>query len=407
MDKSASETLKNKLDEEKTLLKASIRSRVKQKLLTLEEEVVKFIHDSTENNYKSWIGSTCTNLSQRCQFFNKNGFLLINSFVTSNDVTNMKLQMKNIVEEEWDPNQQQSVFVTGDKQIDQRSRDSYFLDSANNIHFFIESDAINNSNDDTTTGGLKAEFTEPNSKIGALNKVGHALHMIPGSTFKEYATSTKVKELVNELGWIDPVIPQSMYIFKQPKIGGEVTSHQDSTFLYTTPKQTCLGLWLALDDATIDNGCLWIRPGSHEESTRRKFARNPEYFGHDSSINNNNERGDLSKPMMIFIEECSTSEQKQWDGKIPYDGSCSMVSPWDSLLDVGFIPIECKAGDLVVFPGTLDHLSLSNCSDSQRHTFQLHLVEGQKSGIEWSKSNWLQYPKGVPFLSISLEGNDL
>ena len=45
-----------------------------------------------------------------------------------------------------------------------------------------------------------------------------------------------------------------MYIFKQGKIGGEVTSHQDSTYLFTTPHQTCLGLWLALDDATVENG---------------------------------------------------------------------------------------------------------------------------------------------------------
>ena len=32
---------------------------------------------------------------------------------------------------------------------------------------------------------------------------------------------------------------------------------QDSTFLFTEPHQTCLGLWLALDDATLENGCLW------------------------------------------------------------------------------------------------------------------------------------------------------
>lgn len=57
-----------------------------------------------------------------------------------------------------------------------------------------------------------------------------------------------------------------------------MTSHQDSTFLYTTPRQTCLGLWLALEDTTLLNGCLWVRPGSQEESVRRCFRRNPEYF---------------------------------------------------------------------------------------------------------------------------------
>ena len=62
-----------------------------------------------------------------------------------------------------------------------------------------------------------------------------------------------------------------MYSFKQPRIGGEVTSHQDSTFLFTEPRQTCLGLWLALEKATEENGCVWGRPGSHNEPVRRRF----------------------------------------------------------------------------------------------------------------------------------------
>ena len=61
-------------------------------------------------------------------------------------------------------------------------------------------------------------------------------------------------KLLRELGWRAPVLPQSMYIFKQPQIGGESTAHQDSGFLYTTPRQTCIGIWLALHPATLENG---------------------------------------------------------------------------------------------------------------------------------------------------------
>ncbi len=58
-----------------------------------------------------------------------------------------------------------------------------------------------------------------------------------------------------------PLAPlQSMYIFKQPSIGGVVVPHQDSTFIHTTPL-SCVGLWWALEDATRDNGCLWAMPG--------------------------------------------------------------------------------------------------------------------------------------------------
>lgn len=53
---------------------------------------------------------------------------------------------------------------------------------------------------------------------------------------------------------------QSMLIFKQPFVGGEVVPHQDSSFLATSPL-SCVGIWLALEDATRDNGCLWALPG--------------------------------------------------------------------------------------------------------------------------------------------------
>lgn len=51
--------------------------------------------------------------------------------------------------------------------------------------------------------------------------------------------------------------------WQQPGIGGEVVPHQDNSFLYTEPT-TCTGLWLALEDATITNGCLWAIPGSQK-----------------------------------------------------------------------------------------------------------------------------------------------
>lgn len=42
-----------------------------------------------------------------------------------------------------------------------------------------------------------------------------------------------------------------------------VPAHQDATFLYTEPLGRLLGLWIALEDTTVENGCLWFIPGSH------------------------------------------------------------------------------------------------------------------------------------------------
>jgi len=346
--------------------------------------------------------------TRRCQYFDTHGFAVVQSFADSSEVIAMKDQMQALVDEEWDPNNTKpTVFRTDEKQIDEQGSDDYFLESANQVHYFAEAQAMTTA---TATAAsdkqlLKDEFAQ--NKILALNKAGHGMHVRPGA-FHDYTTSAKVRTLVGELGWVDPVVPQSMYIFKQARVGGEVTSHQDSTFLYTTPKQSCLGLWLALDDATITNGCLWVRPGSHREKTRRKFVKNPDHFGAEQiKIRSNVAKRDLSQSQMIFLNEPDTLPIA-WEGKIPngdgYQGkgeSESESESWKNLFAAGFVPVECNAGDLVVFPGELDHLSLPNTSDQQRHTFQLHMVEGEGTGVTWSPDNWLQYPKGVPFLRIN------
>ena len=59
---------------------------------------------------------------------------------------------------------------------------------------------------------------------------------------------------------------------QQPKIGGEVVPHQDSSFLATSPP-TATGLWLALEPATVDNGCLWTLPAPPAARVARHFMR--------------------------------------------------------------------------------------------------------------------------------------
>ncbi|KAH3801110.1 hypothetical protein DPMN_154755 [Dreissena polymorpha] len=54
----------------------------------------------------------------------------------------------------------------------------------------------------------------------------------------------------------------------QPGIGGEVIPHQDSAFLFTDPMRLVC-FWIALEDATLENGCLWFIPGSYKLGERR------------------------------------------------------------------------------------------------------------------------------------------
>ncbi|KAG7361109.1 phytanoyl-CoA dioxygenase family protein [Nitzschia inconspicua] len=361
-------------------------------------------------NTRSWR----QNRTPRCHYFDMYGFSVQRQFCSPEQVAELKEEMKRLVENNWNPgkageegdsNDEEKepdyAFATDAKSNTQRG--DYFLDSADKVSYFAEPQAL-----DESTGKLKEEYHD--DKLAALNKAGHGMHTMPGSAFSNYTLSYKLCTLVQELGWQHPVIPQSMYIFKQPSIGGTVHSHQDSTFLYTTPKQSCLGLWLALDDATLDNGCLWVRPQSHFEPVRRQFIRNPEYYktdANDATKEESFETTTNNTPKLIFEERNPTPTNVTWEGSLPESVQVLSTLPEDKETDSNelfdsFVPVEVKAGDLVVFCGTLDHFSLPNFSRLPRHTFQLHLVEGPNAQVEWSPLNWLQYPPNKPFLKLSI-----
>lgn len=124
-------------------------------------------------------------------------------------------------------------------------------------------------------------LTKPKER--AINKIGHYLHALsppfarllrpePGSP-EALADPAAV---ARSLGFADPRCLQSMVICKQPEIGGAVPPHQDSTFLYTEPP-SAVGFWYALEDATLENGCLSFLPGSHRVS-RRCSSRHSPFF---------------------------------------------------------------------------------------------------------------------------------
>lgn len=54
-----------------------------------------------------------------------------------------------------------------------------------------------------------------------------------------------------------------------------VKPHQDASYLYTSP-QSLYGIWIALEDATLENGCLWFKKGSHEGPLFNRFIKNPD-----------------------------------------------------------------------------------------------------------------------------------
>ena len=151
--------------------------------------------------------------------------------------------------------QVRSVFTTDEQS---RKADWYFLDSADRVSFFLED------------GEAGAET----DKLLRLNKVGHALHDLD-PTFRAFSRSAKVAAVCRSLGFARPTPVQSMYIFKHPKVGGEVNCHQDSTFLATSP-YSCVGLWWAVVRASLARPLATFSfhsPSTFSASSRRRQWR--------------------------------------------------------------------------------------------------------------------------------------
>src|SRR5262249_46050860 len=148
--------------------------------------------------------------------YEREGFLVLENFVDETNCDRLRQHAEDLVLN-FDPAGVVSIFSTHEQT---RTSDEYFLGSGDKIRFFFEADAFG------PNGALRQ------SKEESINKIGHALHDLD-PVFNQFSRAPEIRQLVSELGIKQPVLLQSMYIFKQPNIGGEVSCHQDGTFLYT------------------------------------------------------------------------------------------------------------------------------------------------------------------------------
>ena len=117
--------------------------------------------------------------------------------------------------------------------------------------------------------GLAPEFPKENLELepGAngvysvktVRKINNCAESDP--VFMKYATMDRIVDIVERL--IGPDIKLfGSQLFMKPPGGVEKPYHQDSPYFSIEPMSlvTC---WIALDEVTIENGCLWVVPGSH------------------------------------------------------------------------------------------------------------------------------------------------
>jgi phytanoyl-CoA hydroxylase len=211
------------------------------------------------------------------------------------------------------------------------------LASGDQMHCFFEEEALDEH------GQLRVP------KAQSINKIGHALHE-RDPVFERFSRGPALAELAAQMGLRQPQVRQSMVIFKQPHIGGEVCWHQDASFFVTDPVSVTT-FWFALEDATLENGCLWVQPGGHLTALRERYV-------------------------------CR-------DGKLGMEALDT--TPWPDATQALAVPVS--AGTLVAFHGLLPHYSAPNRSAQSRMAYTLHVTDALSA---YSPLNWLQRSTPAP-----------
>src|ERR1051325_2705687 len=291
--------------------------------------------------------------------YERAGFLVLESFVSAEICDRLRARAAELVRD-FDPAGIVSIFSTHEQT---RTSDDYFLESGDKIRFFFEENAFN------PDGTLKQ------TKEQSINKIGHALHDLD-PVFDQFSRTADIEQLIRDLGFDNPLLLQSMYIFKQPRIGGEVVCHQDATFLYPEPLKLA-GLWFALEDASIENGCLWAIPGGHKLGLKSRFVR-----------------AQKTNPLPDGRAPAPSSDRLEAGYRPPAHPTTRFEvldnSPWP---EEELVPLEVKKGTLIVLHPLLPHLSRENRSAKSRHAYTLHIID---ASVKYPEENWLQRAPEMP-----------
>jgi phytanoyl-CoA hydroxylase len=163
----------------------------------------------------------------------------------------------------------------------------------------------------------------------------HQPHKV-SAVMEAFVRHPKVAEALTQIIGPNVKCMQSMLFIKPPGFPGQAY-HQDERYI-PTEDRSLTGAWIALDDATVENGCLWVIPGTHKEEIYPWAPHdNPEYDSADEAQGVPRERE---------------------------------------------IPVEVKAGDVVFFNGYLLHSSRRNRSNVYRRVLVSHYMSAE-SVLRW------------------------
>ncbi|HYF48470.1 MAG TPA: phytanoyl-CoA dioxygenase family protein [Planctomycetota bacterium] len=141
--------------------------------------------------------------------------------------------------------------------------------------------------------------------------------------FKGLAEHPRLVAMLDALIGQGAILYGDMALCKPPLIGSPKPWHQDSAYFAYAPYGAGVDVWIALDDASVENGCMFVIPGAHK----------------------------LGPKKHVHGDDCMVA-----DGRYDYSKA---------------VPVEMKAGGILLFSPMLPHYTPPNRSELRRRAAQI------------------------------------
>ncbi|MCG3179490.1 MAG: hypothetical protein BIFFINMI_01825 [Phycisphaerae bacterium] len=123
--------------------------------------------------------------------------------------------------------------------------------------------------DEARAVGLQQEADSGNAEAVAVARTAQTVRKFTAPAahidiFRQHAHSAEVLDAVVDLIGRPVGLYTDQALLKPPRFGSEKPPHQDNEYFRVTPADGLVTAWLAVDDATVENGCMYYIPGSHK-----------------------------------------------------------------------------------------------------------------------------------------------
>ena len=218
-------------------------------------------------------------------------------------------------------------------QIEQFERDGFVLADG-----FLDADEVTHLQDCymATVDRLSRENTLQNVQSGEDNddefqvyqiRTAHLQHPI----FRMLIHDSRLLDIVEGLLGPELRLIHDQSLYKPPRTGREVGWHQDNHYFNVAENRT-VSVWLALDDTTVENGCMWYLPGQHHKA-----------LPHEQLWDTNEKKG-----FYYAIRD---------------------------LDDSSAVPAEVKRGSFAIHHCLMPHCSLKNKTNRPRRGIAMHFMD--------------------------------